>query len=54
MHASQRQFCETFGCMSIKCSGGGTRLSAFLMSSVFSLNAEQVRCHNHANKLLQD
>src|SRR6478609_7984299 len=53
-HASQRQFCETFGGMSIKCSGERTRLRAFLMNRVFSLNAEQGRCHNRANKLLQE
>src|SRR4029077_3025234 len=53
MHASQRQFCEPLGSMSIKCSGGGTRLWVFLMSSVFSLNTEQGRRHNRANKFLQ-
>ena len=53
MHALQRQVCETFGSMSIKCSGGGSRLGAFLMSSVFSLNVEQGRYHNCANQFLQ-
>jgi hypothetical protein len=53
MHALQRQLCETFGSMSIECSGGGIRLWAFLKSTVFSHNAEEGRCHKRANKLLQ-
>ena len=53
MHALQRQICETFGSMSIKCSAGGTRRWTFLMSSVFSLNAEQGRSHNRKRQFLQ-
>ena len=47
-------FTKPNGSVSIKCSAGGTRLWTFLMSSVFSLNAEQGRYHNRANKLLQE
>ena len=53
MHALQRQLCETFGSMSIKCSAERIRLWAFLKSTVFSHNAEEGRCHKRANKLLQ-
>jgi hypothetical protein len=53
MHALQRQLCETFGSMSIKCSAERIRLWAFLMSTVFSHNAEEGRCHKRANKRLQ-
>jgi len=53
MHALQRQLCEAFGSMSIKCCGGGTHRWAFLVSSVFGCNAEHGRCHKRANKILQ-
>ena len=53
VHARQRQLCETFGSMRIERPDGGTRVSAFPMSSVFSYNAEQGGCDNRANKLLQ-
>jgi hypothetical protein len=53
MDALQRQLCEPLGSMSIKCSAGGTRRWTFLMSSVFSLNAEQGRSHNRARQFPQ-
>jgi hypothetical protein len=52
MHALQRQLCEPLGSMSTKCYSGGTRLWTFLMSSVFSRNAEQGRRDNRANQFL--
>src|SRR5437764_15322063 len=39
--------------MSIKSYARRLRLRAFLMSSVFSLNAEHGRCHDRAKKLLE-
>ncbi len=49
-HTLQRQLCETFGSMSIKCSARRLRLRAFLMSSAFSRDAEQGRRHKCANQ----
>jgi hypothetical protein len=53
VHTPQSQLCETFGSMSIKCSARRPRLWPFLMSSVFSHNAEQERRHKRANQFLQ-
>src|SRR6516164_5173223 len=50
VHTRQRQLCETFGSASIKRPTGWIHLWAFRMASVFSLKAEQRRCHDNSDK----
>ena len=53
VHACQRQFCETLCSRSIKFVRGRIGPASFLMTRIFSRNAEQGRRGKCANKILQ-